>query len=50
MVMVSQDRWSLVTGSVTIKCRTCQENMVFQDKWSFMAYFAAENIDNNFID
>ena len=36
--VVSQDRWSLVTGSVAMKYRTlCQEYMVFQDRWSLMA-------------
>ncbi len=36
--VVSQNRWSLVTGSVTLKCRTCcQEYLVFQDRWSLMA-------------
>ncbi len=36
--MVSQDRWSLVTGSVALKCRTfCQEYVILQDRWSFMA-------------
>ncbi len=35
---VSQDRWSLVTGSITLKCRTSwQEYVVLQDMWSFMA-------------
>ncbi len=35
--MVSQDRWSLVTGSVALKCGTfCQEYVVCQDRWSFM--------------
>ncbi len=31
--------WSLKTGSsIALKCRTfCQENLVFQDRWSFMA-------------
>ena len=36
--MVSQDRWSLVTGSFTLKCRTfCQKLLVLQDRWSLMA-------------
>ncbi len=38
--MVSQDRWSLVTGSVALKCGTfCPEYMyvVLADKWSLMA-------------
>ncbi len=36
--MVCQDRWSLVTGSVTLKCRSfCKKCVVFQDRWSFMA-------------
>ncbi len=30
--VVSQDRWSLVTGSFTLKCVIfCQEYLVFQD-------------------
>ena len=30
--MVSQDRWSLVTGSITLKCGTfCQEYLAFKD-------------------
>ncbi len=34
----SQDRWSLVTGSITLKCGTfCQEYLLFQDRWSFKA-------------
>ena len=28
--IVSQDRWSLVTGSITLKYRTCQEYLVFK--------------------
>ncbi len=36
--VVSQDRWSLVTGLTTMKCMTlCQEYLVFQDRWSLMA-------------
>ncbi len=36
--MVSQDRWSFVTGSVALKCGTfCQEYVGLQDGWSFMA-------------
>ncbi len=36
--MVSQDKWFLVTGSFTLKCRTfCQELVVLQDRWSLMA-------------
>ncbi len=36
--VVSQDRWSLVTGSITLKCRTfCQVQLVFQDRWTLMA-------------
>ncbi len=36
--MVSQGRWSLVAGSVILKCETfCQEYVVLQDRWSFMA-------------
>ncbi len=40
--VVSQDRWSLVTGSLTLNthvhvCRTfCQEHLVFQDRRSLM--------------
>ncbi len=32
--VVSQDRWSLVTGSITLKYRTCPEYLVFQGRWS----------------
>ncbi len=33
--MVLQDRLSLVTGSITLKCVTfCQEYMVLQNRWS----------------
>ncbi len=36
--MVSQDRWSLVTGSVALKYGTfCHEYVVFQDSWSLMS-------------
>ncbi len=35
--VVSQDRWSLVTGSIVLKCRSCQKCVVFQDRWSLMA-------------
>ena len=35
--MVSQDRWSLETGSMALKCETCQEYVVLQDRWCFMA-------------
>ena len=36
--MVSQDRWSLVTGSYTLECRAfCPKLVVFQDRWSLMA-------------
>ena len=31
---VSQDRWSLVTGSITLKCRSFCLCVVFQDRWS----------------
>ncbi len=35
--MVSQDRWSLVTGSFTLKCVTCPKLVVLQDsRWSLM--------------
>ena len=35
--MVSQDRWSLVTGSFTLKFVTfCQKLVVLQDRWSLM--------------
>ncbi len=37
--VTSQDRWSLVTASITLKCtRTfCLECAAFQDRWSVMA-------------
>ena len=35
--VVSQDRWSLVTDSITLKNRTyCQEYLVFRSMWSLM--------------
>ena len=35
--VVSQDKWSLATGSVILKCRTfCQECVAFEDRWSLM--------------
>ncbi len=34
--VVCQDRWSLVTGSVILKCRSCQKCVVFQDRWSLI--------------
>ena len=34
--VVSQDRWSLMTGSITLKCLTCQEYLIFQGKWSLV--------------
>ena len=37
-IVVSQDRWSLVTGSITLKCRNfCQGYLVFEDRLSLMA-------------
>ncbi len=40
-IVVSQDRWCLVTGSITlkhVKCTTfCLECLVFQGRWSVMA-------------
>ncbi len=36
--VVCQDRWSLVTGSVILECRSfCQKCVVCQDRWSLMA-------------
>ncbi len=36
--VVCQDRWSLVTGSVILKCRSFyQKCVVCQDRWSLMA-------------
>ncbi len=36
--VVCQDRWSLVTGSVILKCRSlCQKCVVCQGRWSLMA-------------
>ena len=37
ITVVSQHRWPLVTGSVILKCRSCQDCMVFQDRWSLIA-------------
>ena len=34
----SRSKWSLVTGWITLKCKTfCLEYLVFQDRWSLMA-------------
>ncbi len=36
--MVSQDRWSLVTGRFTLKSRVfCPKLVVLQDRWSLLA-------------
>ncbi len=36
--VVSQNRWSLVTGLITVKYSTfCQEYQICQDRWSLMA-------------
>ena len=35
--VVCQDRWSLVTGSVILKCGSCQKCVVCQDRWSLVA-------------
>ncbi len=36
--VVCQDGWSLVTGSIILKCSTFyQKYLVFQDRWSLMA-------------
>ncbi len=44
--MVSQDRWSLVTGSVALKCGTfCQEYVVLQHRWSLMAVVSQDRFD-----
>ncbi len=41
--MVSQDRWSLVTGSVTLKCGTfCKGYVVLQDRLSLMVVVSQE--------
>ncbi len=46
--MISQDRWSLVTGSVTLKCGTfCQEYVVLQDRWSLMAVVSQDRLHCN---
>ncbi len=34
--VVSQDKWSLKMASTYLKCKTCQEYVVFQDRWSPM--------------
>ncbi len=35
--VVSQDRWSLVTGSITLKCESfCQEYTILQVRWSLI--------------
>ena len=43
-IVASEDRWALVTGSITLKythdivlSTFCQKYLVFQDRWSFMA-------------
>ncbi len=43
--MGSEDRWSLVTGSFTLKCRTfCQKLIVFQDRWFLMAVVSQDRL------
>ena len=38
--VVCQDRWSLLTGSVILKCRSfCPKCVVFQDRWSLKTGF-----------
>ncbi len=41
--VVCKDRWSLVTGSVILKCRPfCQKYVVCQDRWSLRAVVSQE--------
>ncbi len=48
--VVSQDRWPLVTGSITLKCGTfCQEYLVFKDRWSFMVLVSQDRFYCNVI-
>ncbi len=42
-IKVSQDRWSLVTGSFTSKCATFSQNRVLQDRWSLMAVVSQDS-------
>ncbi len=41
--VVSEDRWSLVAGSITLQYRTFSPKyLVFQDRWSFIAVVSQE--------
>ena len=43
--LVSQNRCSLVTGSMTLKCRTfCLEYVVLQNRWSTMAVVSQDMV------
>ncbi len=45
IIVVSPDTWSLVTGSITLKYGIfCQEYLVFQDRWSFMAVVSKDRL------
>ncbi len=46
--VVSGDRWSLVAGSITLRCRTFrQKYVVFQCKWSFMPVVSQDRFHCN---
>ncbi len=46
--VVSQDKWSLVTGSATLKCVTfCQEYLVSQDKFYCIKVISRYNCCKN---
>ncbi len=40
----SQESWSLVTGSITLKCMICQVYLVLHDRWSLMAVVSLRQI------
>ncbi len=43
--VVFQDRWSLVTGSVVLKCRIfCLEYLVFVDRWSVIGVVSQDRL------
>ncbi len=45
-VVVSQGRWSLVTGSVVLTCggTFCQESVILQDRWSLTAVVTPDSL------
>ncbi len=49
--LVCRDRWSLVTGSVVLKCRSfCQKYVVCQDRRSLMAVVSQDRFHCTFLE